>query len=53
MPESRLGKRQEVAQFLGMTENKKFHLEILWDRVRERPRHCPERSPCRYLGWWA
>ena len=32
MLEARLRKRLEVAQFLGMTENKKFHLEILRGR---------------------
>lgn len=51
MLESRLRKRLEVAQFLGMTENKKFHLEMLRGRERERerqrPKRCPERPPCR------
>lgn len=32
MLEAKLRKRLEVAQFLGMTENKKFHLEILRGR---------------------
>lgn len=36
MLESRLRKRLEFAQFLGMTENKKFHLEMLRGRERER-----------------
>lgn len=32
MLEARLRKKLEVAQFLGMTENKKFHLEMLRGR---------------------